>query len=114
MTEQIVPVLHVTDGLKTARWYARLGFELVGQHRFAPELPLYAFLRKGNVMLHLSEHKGDALPDTLLYYYVDDVEAIAAKFDTKVIEQPWAREIQLTDPDGNRLRIGQRREPKSS
>jgi hypothetical protein len=23
-----------------------------------------------------------------------------------VIVQPWAREIQLTDPDGNRLRIG--------
>lgn len=107
MTESLVPVLHVADGLQTARWYARLGFELVGQHRFAPELPLYAFLRKGNVTLHLSEHRGDARPDTLLYYYVDDVDTIAAEVNAQVIEQPWAREIQLTDPDGNRLRIGQ-------
>ena len=45
-------------------------------------------------------------PDTLVYFYVDDVDSIAAEFDVEVIDQPWAREIQLTDPDGNRLRIG--------
>lgn len=30
----------------------------------------------------------------------------AAEFGFAVEAQPWAREIELTDPDGNRLRIG--------
>jgi hypothetical protein len=34
------------------------------------------------------------------------VDAIAAEFGVEVDNQPWAREIQLTDPDGNRIRIG--------
>ncbi len=108
MSEQLVPILHVSDGKLTARWYARLGFEIAGEHRFAPDLPLYLFLRRGDLMLHLSEHKGDARPNTLLYFYVDDIEEFAREFEVDIIEQPWAREVHLTDPDGNRLRVGQR------
>ena len=89
----------------TAKWYARLGFEVVGEHRFAPELPLYLFLERGEVHLHLSEHKGDATPNTLVYLWVDDVDNIATEFNVKVADQPWTREIKLTDPDGNRLLI---------
>jgi hypothetical protein len=40
--------------------------------------------------------------------YVDDVDAIAAEFGVTVEVQPWGREIELTDPDGNRLRLGTR------
>ena len=89
-----------------SRWYERLGFAVVGEHRFADGLPLYLFLRRGDIYLHLSEHEGDARPGTLVYFYVDDVDAIAAEFAVPVTTQPWAREIELTDPDGNRLRIG--------
>lgn len=109
MPEELVPIFRVADAAETARWYARLGFEVVGEHRFAPKLPLYLFLERGSVHLHLSEHKGDARPNTLVYFYVDDVDSIAAEFDTSVYDQPWAREVALTDPDGNRLRIGARR-----
>jgi len=56
--------------------------------------------------LFLSEHEGDARPDTLVYLRVRDVEAIARAFGTRVEDAPWAREIELRDPDGNRLRIG--------
>jgi hypothetical protein len=41
-----------------------------------------------------------------VYLYVDDVDSVAAEFGVEIIEQPWAREISLTDPDGNRLRVG--------
>lgn len=109
MLEELVPIFRVNDGYATAQWYARLGFCIEGEHRFAPTLPLYLFLRRGNVRLHLSEHKGDARPDTLVYFYVHDVDTIAAEFGVQVEQQPWAREIRLTDPDGNRLRIGQRK-----
>lgn len=61
---------------------------------------------RGGVRLFLPEHEGDARPDTLVYLRVRDVEAIAAEFGVATEEAPWAREIELRDPDGNRLRIG--------
>jgi hypothetical protein len=108
MPEELVPIFYVKDGYATAKWYARLGFTIDGEHRFAPTLPLYLSLRRNNIHLHLSEHRGDARPNTLVYFYVHDVDTIAAEFDVQVEPQPWAREIRLTDPDGNRLRIGER------
>lgn len=108
MPEQLVPIFRVADARSAAKWYARLGFVLEGEHRFAPNMPIYAFLKRGEAVLHLSEHKGDATPNTLVYFYVDDVDAIAKEFGVAVEEQPWCREISLTDPDGNRLRIGTR------
>ena len=44
-------------------------------------------------------------PDTLVYVWVDDVDAVAAEFDEDVEEAPWAREVALVDTDGNRLRV---------
>lgn len=107
MPTDIAPILRVADAGETAKWYARLGFTAVGEHRFAPELPLYMFLKRDSAQLHLSEHHGDAPPQSLIYIWVDDIDAIAAEFDVTVTDQPWAREISLTDPDGNRLRIGE-------
>lgn len=106
MTAYLAPVLRVADAQEAAQWYARLGFEVEGEHRFGPTFPLYLFLKRGAAHLHLSEHKGDATTDTLVYLYVNDVDALASEFAVEVTEQPWAREISLTDPDGNRLRIG--------
>lgn len=108
MSEQLVPVFRVSDARATANWYARLGFELEGEHRFAPHMPIYAFLRRGDIRLHLTEHPGDARPHSSVYLYVDDVDAVAREFNVEVVNQPWCREISLTDPDGNRLRVGTR------
>ncbi len=105
MAEQMAPIFRVSDAAATARWYARMGFEVVGEHRFAPDLPLYLFLKRRSVELHLSEHTGDATPGSLVYFWVDDVDAVASEFGSEVSAQPWGREIELTDPDGNRLRV---------
>ena len=107
MNEALVPIFYVRNARESAKWYARLGFEVEGEHRFAEGLPLYMFLRRGQSALHLSEHKGDARPNTLVYLYVTEVDKVSAEFDSPVINQPWAREVRLTDPDGNRLRVGQ-------
>jgi len=106
--DELSPIFRVADGRRAAEWYGRLGFEVEGEHRFAPGLPLYLFLHRNGASLHLSEHTGDARPGTLVYLRVDDVDAIAAEFGVGVADQPWGREIKLTDPDGNRLRIGER------
>jgi len=43
-----------------------------------------------------------------MYLYALDIEAIAREFGVEIIAQPWHREVQLTDPDGNRIRVGER------
>lgn len=110
MPEEIVPILHVKNARKTATWYSRLGFSVDDEHQYAPGMPLYLFLSRGDIHLHLSEHKGDAKPGTLLYFYVSNINPVADEFDVDVKIQPWAREISLRDPDGNRLRIGERKD----
>jgi len=110
MADELVPIFRVTDGQGAAEWYRRLGFVVTGEHRFGPEFPLYQFLERNGTHLHLSEHKGDAPKKSLAYMFVHDIDVIAAEFDVAIEEQPWAREVSLTDPDGNRLRIGQRPE----
>jgi catechol 2,3-dioxygenase-like lactoylglutathione lyase family enzyme len=104
--EEAIPVLRVRDADRAARWYARLGFARQWEHRFEPGLPAFVEVARGAVRLFLSEHVGDARPGTLVYLRVTDVDAVAGEFGVTAEDVPWAREIELTDPDGNRLRVG--------
>lgn len=106
VSEELIPIFRVGRARDVAAWYSRLGFEVKGEHQFEPGFPLYVFLQRGDVHLHLSEHTGDAPPGSVAYFYVDEIEAIAAEFEVRIESQPWGREIELTDPCGNRLRIG--------
>ena len=106
MDEEVIPILRVEDAAAATAWYGRLGFVKQWEHRFEPGLPAFVEVARGGMRLFLSEHKGDARPDTLVYLRTPDVEAIAAEFGVRVKDAPWAREIELRDPDGNRLRIG--------
>ena len=107
MPDQMIPVLRVKDAQISAAFYQRLGFTLAGTHQFEPNFPIYAFLRRGDVQLHLSEHKGDAPKKSLAYFWVDDIDAIADALGEPVKQAPWARELEIVDPDGNRIRCGQ-------
>ncbi|MET9361631.1 glyoxalase superfamily protein [Streptomyces sp. NPDC006632] len=106
MDEEVIPILHVEHAATAVAWYARLGFAKESEHRFEPGLPAFVGVVRGRVRLFLSEHRGDARPDTLLYLRVTDVDAIASEFGVAVNDVPWGREIELRDPDGNRLRVG--------
>jgi catechol 2,3-dioxygenase-like lactoylglutathione lyase family enzyme len=106
MNENVVPILRVEDAAASVAWYERLGFTKQWEHRFKPGLPAFVQVARGEVQLFLSEHTGDARPDTLVYLRLRDVGAIASEFGVPVKEAPWAHEVELRDPDGNRLRIG--------
>ncbi|TDC24712.1 VOC family protein [Streptomyces sp. 8K308] len=106
MEEEIIPILRVRDAAAAVAWYARLGFVQQWEHRFEPGLPVFTEVARGRVRLFLSEHEGDARPDTLVYLRVRDVDEVAAEFGVQPEEAPWGREIALRDLDGNRLRIG--------
>ena len=104
--EKVIPILRVRDAAAAVSWYKRLGFRQVSVHRFAPELPAFVTIERGPMRLFLSEHSGDARPDTLLYLSIHDIYPIAKEFGTMVEEAPWGFEIEIRDPDANRLRIG--------
>jgi catechol 2,3-dioxygenase-like lactoylglutathione lyase family enzyme len=106
MEEQVVPVLHVEKASRAVAWYARLGFSKEWEHQFEPGFPWFVSVARGRVRIFLSEHKGDARPDTLIHLYVNDIDAVSEEFGVAVDEDGLAgRECDLQDPDGNRLRI---------
>ena len=110
MDEEVVPVLRVEDAARAVEWYGRLGFEKEWEHQFEPGFPWFVSVARGRVRIYLSEHTGDARPDTLIHLYVTDIDRVAGEFGVPVDEEGLAgREIALEDPDGNRLRVATRR-----
>jgi catechol 2,3-dioxygenase-like lactoylglutathione lyase family enzyme len=108
--EEVVPVLYVEEAARAVAWYERLGFQKEWEHQFEPGFPWFVSVARGHARLYLSEHKGDARPDTLIHLYVTDVDRVAEEFAVTVDEEGLAgRECALQDPDGNRLRVATRR-----
>ena len=104
---KVVPFLRVADAEASAEWYARLGFTIDWRTQAEPHLPVFVAISNGAGQIFLSEHTGDAHPDGLLYIYVDDVDAVAASFGMQAqLAYYGMRELEVVDPDGNRLRIG--------
>ena len=106
---EVIPILRITSATKAVEWYEKLGFEQTWLHRFEPGLPAFVEVTNGSMKLFLSEHTGDARPDTLLYLKVPDVDAFVAKIeDAQPEDSPelGLRDVEVKDPDGNRLRIG--------
>ena len=108
MTEEAIPILRVADAIAAVSWYERLGYTKEWEHRFEADFPVFVSLaRHGTARLFVSEHEGDGSTPSVVYLRVDDVDAVAAEFGTAIVEQPWARETHLTDPDGNQLRVAE-------
>ena len=104
--EEVIPVLYVEDAGSAVDWYRRLGFHKEWEHQFEPGFPWFVSVARGRARLYLSEHKGDARPNTLIHLNVRDIDAVAREFGMPVDEDGLAgRECDLEDPDGNRLRV---------
>lgn len=106
-----VPILPVADVDLSLTWWRRLGFTEAFRHQFEPDFPRFVGVERDGCFLYLSEHRGDADGPGLVYLWVDDVDAVAAEFGTAVDEMPWARDTEICDPDGNRVRVATRRDP---
>src|SRR5580698_7698817 len=101
MEEEVVPVLYVEDAARAVAWYGRLGFSVEWEHQFEPGFPLFVSVTRGSVRLYLSEHTGDARPDTLIHLFVSDIDAVSAEFGIAIDENGLAgRQCNLADPDG--------------
>ena len=108
MTTEVCPVLRVADAAASVQWYRRIGFETIFEHRFADGMPAHVGIRRDDAVIHLSEHTGDSPGPALLYVWVDAVDPLAELFGLVPDEMPWARDVEVADPDGNRLRLAER------
>ena len=88
MEAQAIPVLHVADAAAAVAWYGRLGFTEQWVHRFEPGCPAFVSIARDRARLFLSEHRGDARPDTLVHLHVSDVDAVVAEFGRSDGEPP--------------------------
>ena len=108
------PILRSFDEKRAKRFYLDfLGFELLFEHRFEEWAPVYMAVKKGDCVIHLSEHYGDGTPGSALRIPCDDVKAYIAELRAKEFEnsrpgepqlQEWGTwEITIADPASNRL-----------
>ncbi|MGE7991569.1 glyoxalase superfamily protein [Pseudomonas sp. NPDC089554] len=111
-----IPVLRIFSVDKAKEFYLDfLGFSLDWEHRFAPDLPLYAQIHRDGLVLHLSEHHGDASPGSTVFARVEDLRALERELLDKQYgyarpqaeEVDWGLQMQVWDPFGNRLRFCQ-------
>ena len=104
---RVTPFLRSADALAAARWYERLGFVTHEVYEPQPGEPRFVTVRAGDLWMFLSEYAGDARPDTLVYLHVEDVDAMAERLGVAAQDMPRGmREVHLTGPDGNRIRVG--------
>jgi len=108
------PILRSFDEKRAKDFYLGfLNFELLFEHRFEAWAPLYMGVKKGDCVIHLSEHYGDGTPGSAVRIPVDDVKAYMAELRAKEfghsrpgdpVRQDWGSwETTIADPAGNRL-----------
>ncbi|MBF6333958.1 glyoxalase superfamily protein [Nocardia transvalensis] len=112
-----IPVLRIFDVAKAYEFYCEyLGFTVDWEHRFEPDLPLYAQLSRSEAVLHLSEHHGDGTPGTVVWIAVADIHGLHAELAGKDYgyarpgspeDGPGGPGFDITDPFGNSLRFAQ-------
>jgi len=115
---QVIPILRIFDVAKAREFYEGfLGFEMRWEHRYSENFPLYMEIARGDCVLHLSEHHGDACPGSALRVHVTDIAGFHKELAAKdyrfakpgLEETPWkTREVSVTDPFGNRLHFHER------
>lgn len=112
-----VPVLRIFDQTAAYDFYrGYLGFSVEWEHRFEPELPLYARIRRDDTVVDLSEHHGDGTPGTVLWIPVGDVWALHAELHATAYSKlrpgvdpdaPGGATLTVLDPFGNSIRFCQ-------
>lgn len=114
---RVIPILRSFDETKARVFYLDyLGMTVDWDHRFEPGFPLYMQVSRGDLVLHLSEHHGDATPGSTVYVDASGLADLQAELAAK--EYPnlnpdlrtdelgtW---LELLDPFGNRLRFHER------
>lgn len=110
----VVPTLRIRDYESAKKFYVEgLGFRVDFEWREQDGPPVFVQVSRDDMRLYLSRREDDGDGPGLVYLYVPSVDAWQADLlgrgviaDAPPRNQPWGnRELELTDPDGNRLRL---------
>ncbi|CAH0272782.1 glyoxalase superfamily protein [Chryseobacterium sp. WG14] len=111
--KQVIPILRIFDYQKTLEFYIGwMGFEIVWEHHFEENTPVYMEVKKDNIILHLSEHHGDGTPGTNVFIWGEGVpeyhkELLGKnyKYNRPGLEKTFYNAISFTvnDPFGNKI-----------
>jgi catechol 2,3-dioxygenase-like lactoylglutathione lyase family enzyme len=109
----ITPIFRIFDIEKAHSFYIDyLGFQVDWKHQYEGNMPLYLQVSLNDIVLHLSEHHGDASPGSAIRIKLENLRKYHAFLMGKeyayaqpaVEETPWnTREIIVIDPFSNRL-----------
>jgi catechol 2,3-dioxygenase-like lactoylglutathione lyase family enzyme len=107
MTEEaLAVVLRVANTDSSLAWYQRLGFNMEYEHSSGPALnQTMAVIRRGKLALILSDRDEAGRSGALLYMKVSDIAPVAGEFDVTPQDLFGAQQVELHDPDGNRIRV---------
>ena len=112
-----VPIIRIFDEAKAKDFYLDfLGCRIDWEHRFAPDMPLYCQVSRGDLVLHLSEHSGDATPGSNAVVFLTGLRAFRRDITDRgyrlnrpgIVKQDWGEEMTVTDPFSNRIRFIER------
>lgn len=104
--EALTPVLHVADAQVAVAWYRRLGFVVEYEWSSGPAFrEASAVVRRGDLALILSNRDPSVGADSLLYLRVADLTQIANEFKVSAASAFGGQQVELHDPDGNRIRV---------
>jgi catechol 2,3-dioxygenase-like lactoylglutathione lyase family enzyme len=103
----LAPLVRVSNAEASVAWYQRLGFISEFEHSRGPALDeTTALVRRGELMLILSDQDKGAHAEGVIYLRVADVASIAAEFDVPPQSSPMiGPHLELHDPDGNTIRV---------
>ena len=106
MEEALVAVLHIENADTSIAWYQRLGFVVDTEWSSGPAFTeTTVVVRRGELVLILSSREKGARADSLLYLRVADLNDIEKEFNLPATRHFSGRQLELHDPDGNRIRV---------
>jgi len=115
--ERAIPIFRIFSLEKAREFYVDfLGCKVDWQASFAPDSPVYMQVSRGALVLHLSEHHGDATPGSHAYVITNGVRDLHRELNDKkyrhnrpgLDEQEWGMlEVTVIDPFANRITFGE-------
>ena len=109
----VIPILRIFSIEKAKEFYVDfLGFAVDWEHRFEEKAPLYMQISRGDLVIHLSEHHGDACPGSAVFVKMTGIDEFHREIRAKDYPYmrpglgmaPWnAKFMDVIDPFGNRI-----------
>jgi catechol 2,3-dioxygenase-like lactoylglutathione lyase family enzyme len=113
-----IPILRIFDLAKAKEFYVDfMGFKVDWEHRFDDVAPIYMQVSRDGLVVHLSEHYGDACPGSTIYISVSRIAEFHRELTQKQYgylrpglgDSGWGSKcMEVIDPFGNRLRFDEK------